>query len=80
MCIKKTIVLSILTLLTGYVSAQPEIWRDPSVFRINKEAAHAEYTEYTSRDDALKPLNLENPWNSSVYQSLPEPLLLWRGS
>ena len=59
-----------ITLLTGSVWAKPEIWRDPSVFRINKEPAHAEFIEYTSRQDALKPLDLENPWSSSVYQSL----------
>lgn len=26
-------------------AAEPEVWRDPLVFRVNKESAHAEFTE-----------------------------------
>jgi len=47
-----------------------EIWRDPTVFRVNEEPAHAEFTLHDSLEDALKPLDLSNPWNSSSYMSL----------
>lgn len=55
-------------LLSGY--GQAEVWRDSTVFRINEEPPHAEFTLHDSMEDALKPLNLSNPWNSSSYMSL----------
>ncbi|MEN8253842.1 MAG: glycoside hydrolase family 2 TIM barrel-domain containing protein [Verrucomicrobiota bacterium] len=45
-------------------------WRDPEVFRINKEPAHAEFILCPGRAEAVKPLDLSNPWGSSSYQSL----------
>jgi len=51
-------------------AAGVEVWRDPTVFRINKERAHAEFTAHADRASALKPLDLNNPWNSPAYQSL----------
>jgi beta-galactosidase len=47
-----------------------EVWRDSTVFRINKEPARAEFTLHDSREAALKPLDLSNPWNSRSYMSL----------
>jgi len=47
-----------------------EKWRNPEVFRINKENAHAEFTVHQDRADAVKPLDLANPWRSDAYQSL----------
>lgn len=47
-----------------------EIWRDSTVFRINEEPPHAEFTLHDSLADALKPLDLSNPWNSRSYLSL----------
>jgi len=47
-----------------------EVWRDSSVFRMHKEPARAEFTLHDSREAALKPLDLSNPWNSSCYLSL----------
>ncbi len=55
---------------SGAVAQEVEKWRDPTVFEINKEAAHAEFTTYQTREDALKPLNLDNPWHSEFYRSL----------
>ncbi|HEY5621889.1 MAG TPA: glycoside hydrolase family 2 TIM barrel-domain containing protein, partial [Pontiella sp.] len=49
---------------------ETEKWRNPEVFRINKEPAHAEFIVYADRAEAVKPLDLSNPWNSSAYQSL----------
>ncbi|MFI3259034.1 MAG: glycoside hydrolase family 2 TIM barrel-domain containing protein [Rikenellaceae bacterium] len=51
-------------------AAEVEKWRDPTIFEINKEKAHAEFTTYKSREAALMPLNLENPWHSEFYRSL----------
>ncbi|MFR9500385.1 MAG: glycoside hydrolase family 2 TIM barrel-domain containing protein [Rikenellaceae bacterium] len=50
--------------------AKPEIWRDPTIFSVNKEAPHAQFTTYQSRTEALQPLDLTNPWNSEFYKSL----------
>ncbi len=47
-----------------------EVWRDSTVFRINKEPARAEFTLHDSHEAALKPLDLSNPWNSRSYMSL----------
>ncbi len=58
------------SMLAANLAAETEKWRDPTVFRINKEAAHAEFTVYTQRADALKPLDLSNPWNGASYLSL----------
>ena len=49
------------------ISAQPEKWRDPTVYRINKEAAHAELTMHADRTEALKPLDIANPWSSDAH-------------
>ena len=62
--------LLLLMSLSLSLSAQTEKWRDPTVFRINKDAAHAEFTVHAERSDALKPLDLANPWNSDAYLSL----------
>ena len=35
-----------------------------------RNRAHAEFTLHDSHADALKPLDLENPWNSGSYMSL----------
>lgn len=47
-----------------------EIWRDPQVFRINKEPAHAEFTIHAAREQAIQPVDLEFPWSGAQYQSL----------
>ncbi len=47
-----------------------EVWSNCETFRVNKEAAHAEFTIHSSREEATKPLDLENPWSSDAYQSL----------
>lgn len=68
----KSSILYCLLAATGAVSAS-EIWRDPSIFRVNKEVAHAEFTVYANRADALQPLDLVNPWHSEFYRSLNGP-------
>ena len=50
--------------------AEPERWSNPEIFRVNKEAAHAEFISYDSREAAVEPLDLANPWSGSEYQSL----------
>ncbi len=57
-------------MLTTLGASFGEIWRDPTIFRINKEKAHAEFLICPSRTEALQPLNLATPWNTSAYESL----------
>ncbi|MDZ8117056.1 glycoside hydrolase family 2 TIM barrel-domain containing protein [Pontiella agarivorans] len=65
----KLSVINAVAVIASWAGAS-EIWRDPTVFRVNKEKAHAEFTVYANRADALKPLDLSNPWNSEFYRSL----------
>lgn len=51
-------------------SAQSEKWRNPEVFRVNKEAARAEFILVDNRSDAAMPLDLAFPWRGSAYQNL----------
>ncbi|MFI3288250.1 MAG: glycoside hydrolase family 2 TIM barrel-domain containing protein [Rikenellaceae bacterium] len=70
---KKTLVsLAFLALgvAAAAIAAEPEKWRNATIFEINKEDPHAEFTSYLTRDDAIQPLNLENPWHSEFYRSL----------
>jgi len=67
---KKVLTLVSLVAISGTGFAQNENWRNPAVFRINKEAAHAEFTQHATRTEALKPLDIKNPWNSGSYMSL----------
>ena len=47
-----------------------EPWRNPDVFRVNKEPAHAEFIVYADRESAIAPLELSSPWSGECYQSL----------
>src|SRR6056297_1745961 len=59
-----------LLICSNIYAQQQEIWRNPEIFAINKEPAHAEFVLFENYAAAIKPLNLENPWSSSCYQSL----------
>ncbi|WP_168442428.1 glycoside hydrolase family 2 TIM barrel-domain containing protein [Pontiella desulfatans] len=61
--------LVLLGLIAAGVDAQ-EHWRNPEIFRVNKEPAHAEFIVCDGRADAILPLDISNPWNRSAYQSL----------
>lgn len=67
--IARLTMLIIVMLVAGLQLIQAQ-WQDPTVFRINKERAHAEFTIHSNRDSALKPLDIKNPWNSPAYKSL----------
>ncbi|MFR9504449.1 MAG: glycoside hydrolase family 2 TIM barrel-domain containing protein, partial [Rikenellaceae bacterium] len=62
--------LALLTSSLYAAEGKPEIWRDPTVFSVNKEEPHAQFTTYLNRTDALQPLDLTNPWSSEFYLSL----------
>ncbi|HEY5653712.1 MAG TPA: glycoside hydrolase family 2 TIM barrel-domain containing protein [Pontiella sp.] len=67
----RQIISGMLTLTVFSATANSvEKWRNPEVFRINKEKAHAEFTIHKDRTTALQTLDLENPWNGDAYQDL----------
>lgn len=63
-------VLAFVASTTTQVAAQPEKWRNPEVFRVNKEAARAEFILLDDRADAAMPLDLAFPWGGAAYQNL----------
>ena len=68
--LKLVVLLALISLLMVQNGSSAEKWEDPMVFRINKSSAHAEYIVFQNRADAHQPLDLENPWSSTFYQSL----------
>jgi len=63
-------ITALLIISTASHAKETEKWRNPEVFRINKEPAHAEFIVYADRAEAVQPLDLSNPWNSGAYKTL----------
>ncbi|QSX32655.1 DUF4981 domain-containing protein [Shewanella avicenniae] len=54
------------TLLIAGIANAAEDWRNPEVFRINKEPARSFFYSFESQQD----INTESPWNAANYQLL----------
>ncbi|MGE9270210.1 MAG: sugar-binding domain-containing protein, partial [Verrucomicrobiales bacterium] len=62
----KPLSLAILTACISTVSAQPPVWEDQSVFRINKELPRATSIPFDDREAALEKPIQESPWYFSL--------------
>ena len=68
---KKPTGYSLVILLCGGINLMgAEMWRDPTVFRINKSEPHAEFTIHESAEAAKYRFNPEEPWQGEAYQIL----------
>jgi beta-galactosidase len=70
MKLKSTTSLLFILFAVSAIAVHAERWRNPEVFRVNKEAAHAEFVIFSDRASAVAPLDISNPWSGACYQSL----------